>query len=113
MVQGVQRGVPKTKGVLDQSTNVVQATAGYPTSPVLGPGAEANLLCQQSIAGARGEIQGHRESSPGSSVLSAKTSPLLLELHRNSDDRPSHSQGLTETKCGRKDDAMCSRAIRV
>jgi len=36
-------------------------------------------------------------------VLSAKTLPLLSELHRNSNDKPSNSQGLTETRCGRED----------
>ena len=36
------------------------------------------------------------EKAAGSSVLSAKTSPLLPELHRGSDHKPSNSQGLTE-----------------
>jgi len=71
-----------------------------------GPGAEANLLCQQSVVGARGEIPGLREIGSDSSVLSAKTSPLLLEFFRNSNDRPSNSQGLKEARCGRQDGAV-------
>jgi len=102
----VRRAVLKAGGVLGQSTNVVQATTGYSTLLVLhgyrngdqfgfaaraGPSAEANLLCQQSVTRARGRIPSHREGSPGSSILSAKTSPLLPELHRNSDHRLSNS----------------------
>jgi len=40
--------------------------------------------------------------------FSTKTSPLLPEFHRNSDDRPPHSQGLTEARCGRSNGALGS-----
>ena len=50
---------------------------------------------------ARGEIPGHRKGSPSSSVLSAKAPPLLPEFHRNNDDGPPYSQGLTEARRGR------------
>jgi len=106
----------------------VQATTRYSTSSILrgyrkcdqfgsaaraGPGVEADLLYEQSVVGARGEIPGHRESGSGSSVLSAKTSPLLSELYRNSDDKPSNSQGLIDARCGRQNGVIGGRAIRV
>jgi len=55
--QGVRRGVPQAKGVPGQSPSVVQAIARYFAPPVLrgrcagaGPSAEANILCEQTIA---------------------------------------------------------------
>ena len=76
--------------------------------PVAGtrPGAEANLLHQQGIAGAKGEIPGLRKSSPDYSILSEKTLPLLPELHRDSNDRPSNPQGPAKAKCGRQNGAL-------
>ena len=87
---GVRRGVCKAEGIPSQPASVVQARVRYPTPPILRregdqfgtiagarPDAEVDLLCQQGIAGAIGEIPGLRESNPGSSILSEKTSPLL------------------------------------
>ena len=63
--QGVRGDVPQAEGVPGQSLSIVQATAGYSALPVLrgngagnqfspcagtGPGAEAYILCEQSIA---------------------------------------------------------------
>ena len=76
----------------------MQAAAGYSASSVLHsygtgdqfgpcagtrPSAEANILCEQSIAGT--EVPGPREGSPGSGVLSEETSPLLPEFYCTSD----------------------------
>jgi len=104
----------------------VQARTRYSTPPILlnhrendqfgsatraGPGVETDILRQQSVARARGEIACPRESNSGGSVLGAKTSPLLRELHCDSDDEPSNTQGLTEARCGRQDGVMGGRAI--
>ena len=70
------------------------------------PGTKANLFRQQGIAGAGGEIPGLRKSSLSGGILSKKTPPLLLELHLDSDDEPSNSQGFAKTGCGGKNDAM-------
>jgi len=122
----VQRGVCEAEGVLGQPTGVVQARAKYPAPPILRghiesnqfgpvtgarPGADANLLRQQSVARARGEIPGLRKGGSGSSILGTKTLPLLLELHCDSDNRPSYSQGLTKARCGRQNGAMGSRVV--
>jgi len=126
MDQRVRRGVREAEGVPGQSISVVQARTRYSTLPILysyregdkfgsatraEPGAEVGLLRQQSVAWARGEIPGLRKSGSGGSVLSAKTAPLLLELHCDSDDKPYNPQGLTEARCGRQDDAMGGRAV--
>jgi len=73
----MRRGVREAEGVLGQSTSVVQARTRYSTPPILcsyrednqfgsvvraGPGVETDLLHQQSVARARGEIPGLRES---------------------------------------------------
>ena len=124
----MRRGVCKAEGVPGQSTSVVQAKTRYPTLPIIrsyregdqfgfaaraGPGAETDLLRQQSVTRARGEILGLRKSGSGCSILSGKTSPLLPELHRNSDGRPSNSQGLIEARCSRQDSAMGGGAQKV
>jgi len=122
----VRKGVCKAEGVLGQSTGVVQAKVRYPASPILRshregdqfghiagtrPGVEADLLRQQGVARARSEILGLRKGSSGSSILNAKTSPLLTELHRDSNDRPPNPQGLIKARCGRQNGEMGSRAV--
>jgi len=81
--------------------------------PIAGarPDTEANLFRQQGIAGAVGEIPGLRESSLSGGILSKKTPPLLSELHRDSDDRPSNPQGFAETGCGGKNGAMGGETV--
>jgi len=103
----VRIGVPQAEGVLGQTPSVVQAAAGYSASFVLriyrmgdqfgpcagtGPSAEANILCEQSIAEARGKIPGPKEGGPGCGVLNKETSPLLPELYCSGDDRPAYPQ---------------------
>jgi len=104
----------------------MQAKVGYPTLPILRchgeddqlssvararSGAEADLLCQQSTAKARGEIPGLRKGSSSSSVLNTKASPLLPEFHCDSNDRPPNLQGLTKIGCSGKNGALGSRTV--
>jgi len=127
MDQGVWGVIPQVEGIPSQPTNTVQATARYLASLVLhshrsgdqfGPplgarsGAKIDIFCKQIFIRAWGEIPGHRKGSD-SGVFNAKTSPLLLEIHRNRDDKPAHSQGLIETRCGRTNGALGGWAIRV
>jgi len=67
---------------------------------------ESNLFRQQGFTGARGLIPGLRESSLSGRILSKKTSPLLPELYRDSDDRPSNPQGLAKTRCSGENGTM-------
>ena len=124
----VWRGVCEAEGVPGQPTSFMQARVGYPTTPVLRgheegdqlgsiararSGAEADLLFQQSTAKARGEVLGLRKGSSNSSVLGTKASPLLLEFHYDSNDRPPNMQGLTKTGCSKQNDALGSRTFWV
>jgi len=76
--------------------------------PIAGArsGTNANLLRQQGIVGARGEILDLRESSLSGRIVSKKTPPLLPELYRDSDDRPSNLQGLAKTRCSGQNGTM-------
>ena len=126
MDPGMRRGICKAEGVPCQSTSVVQAKVRYPTPPILcsyrkgdqfgsnarvRPGAEANLLRQQSTARTRGEIPGLRKGSPSSSILSTKTLPLLPEFYRDSNGRPPDPQGITKIECSRQNGALGSKAV--
>ena len=126
MDPGVRKGICKAERLPGQSTSVVQARVRYPAPPILHdyresdqlspitgarPGAEADLLRQQGVARARGEIPGLRKSSFGNSILRAKTLPLLPELHRDSNDGPPNSQGPAKVRCGRHNDTMGGRTV--
>ena len=64
------------------------------------PSIKANLLRQQGIPGAEGEIPGLRKGGISGGILNKKTLPLLPELHRDSDDGPSNPPGFAKIGCG-------------
>ena len=78
-----------------------------------GPGTKTNILCEQSIAGAKAEVPGPGEGSLGRGILGQEASSLLSEFHSGSDDRLTYPENVAEARRGRKNGALDGEALGV
>ena len=106
----------------------MQATAGCAAPVVLcrdrlgnqlspfsgvGPDTKTNILCEQSIAGARGEVPSSGEGSLCRGILGKEASSLLLELHSSSNDGLTYPKGAAEAGRSKKNSEMGGGALGV